>query len=226
MRINQWNNGRHKIDECFFDNLNSYEKIRILGFLFADGCNNYPSSIIVRLSSQRKIMLEEILKSMNSDYEVKDYLVDNKYPSCSITIKSKHLSNRLNDLGMVKAKSLKLQYPDWIDDWMVQPFIAGYWDGDGMLSASIRNKIINNKSYMYKTISYGFCGNKDFIYKLKPIIEINTGIKFSEYYKGNIMHIRSSSIRSFPKFYEYIKPETNFYDPVKINKAILVMESM
>lgn len=224
MRVNQWNGGRHQINEKFFDDLNSYEKLRMLGFLFADGCNNYPSSIIIRLSSKRRSMLESILNSMESDYSIKDYLVDNKYPSSSITIKSKYLSSRLNDLGMIKAKSLSLKYPDWLDDWMVRPFISGYWDGDGMLSTSIRTKSISGKKYSYPSISFGFCGNSEFIRSTKKILENEINIKFSESFRGNILHIRSSSRKNFPKFYNYIKPETNFYDPVKMEKANIAME--
>lgn len=64
---------------------------------------------------------------------------------CRCILGSKHLFERLNEIGCIECKSLTLEFPKieiFSDSYLVKHFIRGYVDGDGCLS--YRDKLHNN----------------------------------------------------------------------------------
>lgn len=219
MRVNQYNGGRWAIDDTYFDDLDSPEKYRLLGLLYSDG-NNYPEEykITFNMSAKRSKLLEFYKNQLGFEKPIKFYTV-NGHESCRLVIKNKKLSQRIEELGVIKNKSLSVTYPDFIKkDWQHKQFIGGLWDGDGILSFTP-----NDTKKRYYAI--GFIGNKpivDFVHEyLVDKLSIN---KMSGgFYNKNVFTYRTSARESFKKLFEYFI-DGPIVDPVKYQKGALAME--
>lgn len=219
MRINQHNDGRWKINENYFDSLDTPEKYRFLGFLYSDG-NNYPEEykITINLSAKRYKLLDFYRKQLNFEKPVKFYKV-NGYDACRLVIKNKHLSKRIEELGVIKNKSLSVEYPYFIkDEWAHQQFMGGVWDGDGILSFSPHQSRGRN-------FAIGFIGNKplvdymhDYLVEFLDIKNMSGG-----FYNKKVFTYRTSSKDSFKKLFNYFV-DGPIVDPVKYEKGALAME--
>lgn len=128
-------------NENFFDIIDTQEKAYVLGFLYADG-NNYVKGVhsyevSIKLQAEDKIILEkfrDLLSPLSTIDLVKDANVSGVY--YRLRINSKKLTQQLTKLGCVQAKSLILQFPNWLTNLKLQQhFIRGYFDGDGSLYA-------------------------------------------------------------------------------------------
>lgn len=219
MRLNQYNGGRWEINENYFDNLDTPEKYRFLGFLYSDG-NNYPEEykITINLSSKRSNLIEFYRKELNFEKPIKFYKV-NGYDSCRLVIKNKHISKKLEELGVVKNKSLSVTYPSFIkEEWAHQQFIGGVWDGDGILSFSPHQTRGRN-------FTIGFIGNKIFVDSIHDRLVNHLDIKKMSggFYNKKVFTYRTSAKESFKKLFKYFTdgPVT---DPVKYEKGLLAME--
>lgn len=129
---------KYKLDESYFDHIDTPEKAQILGCLFADGSNNIKKQTVsMSLQEEDGYILEQMRQCVQSekpleyiDYSNKHdfgYHYKNQY---RILFFSKHICTALNNLGMVQNKSLKLKFPK-ISKQLYKDFILGYFDGDG-----------------------------------------------------------------------------------------------
>lgn len=216
MRLNQYNGGKYNINENYFDEINTPEKARVLGYLFADG-NNYIKEYKITINVKRssRDILEQICKILETDKPIKDYIVNGKEAS-RLIIKNKKISLRLNELGMIPNKSLKIKYPD-IPAKFDLDFIAGVWMGDGMIFVP---KNLNKRNPVI-----GFCGNKEFILEIKNKLESVIDGKFSENFQSNILHIRSGSVHVYKKLFNILNKK-GLYDPDKFAKLSIGIEKI
>lgn len=135
-RSSSENNQKYDRNSHYFDNIVTENQAYILGMLFADGNNNTAhNSITLSLQERDKHLLEQIayeigysgplrlnpLHEINPNYQ-------NHY---ILNINDEHMSQTLNELGMVNAKSLKLQFPIFLPQNLRRHFMRGYFDGDG-----------------------------------------------------------------------------------------------
>ena len=139
--IQRVGNGQRKyqLDENYFDEIDTPNKAYILGFLFADGSNFTPKqTVTISLEEKDKYILDRMREELKYerpleyiDYSNKHdfgYHYSNQY---RLSIFSKHISDKLSDKGMVKNKSLILEFPTCVPDELLKFFILGYFDGDG-----------------------------------------------------------------------------------------------
>lgn len=132
-------NRRYKINEHYFDKIDTSNKAYILGLLYADGCNNIDHySITISLQEEDKHVLEFIKNELEyygplrfNELSKKNPKHKNQYILC---INNEYMSKRLNELGVVNAKSLILTFPNFIEDKLLPSFVMGYFDGDGCIS--------------------------------------------------------------------------------------------
>lgn len=121
---------KYIVDEYYFEKIDSDKKAYLLGFLFADGCVRYKNGIYgLKLKVNKKDIhiIDYLQAELKSNYPV----VNESGTDCvSVTISSKKLSSDLIKLGCVVNKTLVLMYPN-IDKKYWNPFIHGYFDGDG-----------------------------------------------------------------------------------------------
>ena len=132
---------KYKLNEHYFDYIDTPNKAYILGFFYADGSNNEDKQTIsMSLQEEDKYILEVIRQEINSekpleflDYSNKHdggYNYKNQY---RLLMFSKHMSQVLHDKGMPQNKSLILQWPMFLKDDLISHFLRGYIDGDGHL---------------------------------------------------------------------------------------------
>lgn len=163
---------RYKINENYFDKIDTPNKAYILGLLWADGCN-MPEKHEIKISLQEndRHILESIKEELEFDkplsfidYTKKNSRYKNQY---ALVICNKHISERLNLLGMTKAKSLTLEWPQCIIPDLYRHFIRGYLDGDGCIYVGKGNSEVS------------FVGTIMFIQELRKILQENLGINLS-----------------------------------------------
>lgn len=136
----KYSNRKYKINEIYFDNIDTPNKAYILGFLYADGnvnIKNHKNTLSISLQEEDGYILELMREEMNSekpleyiDYSNKNnfgYHYKNQY---RLLVFNKHICESLITIGMVQNKSLVLEFPN-IPKELYSHFIRGYFDGDG-----------------------------------------------------------------------------------------------
>jgi hypothetical protein len=128
----------HNINEDYFK-VWSGDMAYVLGLICTDGnlCSSSNAVSICQHSNDRYI-LEDIMRSMDGDYDVK---YDNRITNgkvvrmSSVSFSSYKLHRDLIALGLTPAKSLTLKCPA-VPSEFVADFLRGVLDGDGTVSAS------------------------------------------------------------------------------------------
>ena len=129
---------KYKLNENYFDKIDSRNKAYILGFLYADG-NNMPDKYTVSMSLQEqdKDILERIREQVGSERQLEYLDYSNKHDfgyhyknQYRLLFFSRHMCDSLSKIGMVKNKSLTLTFPI-ISRQYLSSFVRGFFDGDG-----------------------------------------------------------------------------------------------
>ena len=126
----------YTLDEEYFDNICTHNQAYILGLLYADGCNHPPrNTFFIELQERDRKILEQIRDELQSNHPLHFNELNTKNPNWQntyrLSITNKHISQRLEELGVVQNKSLILEYPQWLPLELTPDFIRGYFDGDG-----------------------------------------------------------------------------------------------
>ena len=172
MRQYSENNRRYSRNQHYFDVIDTPNKAYVLGMLYADGNNFYDgkgrTSPIVTLSLQEsdKALLERIRQELEYDGPLHYIELSKKNPrhknQYRLSINESYMSVRLKELGVVKAKSLKVQWPTFLPQDLIRHFVRGYFDGDGCITWAIDG---NRKKYTTSIV-----GTFDFCTHLKDIL--------------------------------------------------------
>ena len=128
---------KYTLNENFFDSIDTEEKAYFLGLLWADGTNIINRNCIqIGLQETDKYVLETMLSVMdaNSPLKCTKSTYSGGKDMYSVSLFSEHMSQRLNDIGMVQNKSLILQFPTCVKLDLMPHFIRGVFDGDGYIS--------------------------------------------------------------------------------------------
>ena len=114
-------NRTYKLNEHYFDKIDTPNKAYILGFFYADGCNiMIKSTVTMSLDETDKEILEKIRLEIGSERQLefieqsKKYDKNNSYhykDMWKLLFFSKYMCDTLNNLGMTPNKSLTLGVP-------------------------------------------------------------------------------------------------------------------
>ena len=214
---------KYKINENFFDNIDTENKAYILGFLYADGCNFIKKQTVsMSLQEEDYEILEKIRLCIGSEREL-EYIDNSNKHNFGYTYKnqwrlllfSKHICESLNNIGMTPSKSLSLEFPT-IDKSLYRHFIRGYFDGDGSVYQYFVNE--NNKPVTLTiTSTNSFCEKVQEI--LKDELGINTGIYDASNHNG-ITKVLSMSTNSSKLFLDWIYEDAELYMKRKHDRYI------
>lgn len=166
---------KYTINEEYFDKIDTPNKAYILGLIYADG-NISKSNNTFKISLQDRDVdiLHKIKFELQSNHPLRYLKYNDKNPNWSnqymLSITNKHIPESLIDKGVIPNKSLKLEFPNYLDDHLIPHFIRGYLDGDGSISKNPKEKriaiistvnfcntlksIIENKLNIHCSISY------------------------------------------------------------------------
>lgn len=165
---------KYKVDENYFDHIDSPNKAYILGFLYADGCNHIsPNSWLyswqIILKSDDVDLLESIKNEVGYTgvVDTKSRFAHGKMREYSrLTVCNKHMCEKLCDLGVTPNKTYSTSFPEWIRDDLVPHFIRGVFDGDGCID---------------KLGHASFAGSETFVKQLSDIIVKRCNLKCNLY---------------------------------------------
>lgn len=120
-----------KIDDNYFNSIDSKEKAYILGWIGSDGSIS-TSGFRISVHIKDKYMLNRINKVFNSS-KVKTLL----YNMCFLTVSSKQIAKRLKEIfglpeGIIKKSDI-LKFPKDLPEEYFFDFLRGYFDGDGSI---------------------------------------------------------------------------------------------
>jgi intein/homing endonuclease len=141
-RTSETANRTYRINDTFFDVIDTEEKAYFLGFLYADGYNNVKQGkVVISLQERDCYILTKFAEILYSTYRplYKRKLVKNHQQQLSLCIANKKISKQLEKLGCVQKKSLVLEFPD-IPEHVQNHFIRGYFDGDGCIYINKANQ--------------------------------------------------------------------------------------
>lgn len=125
---------KFRLNENFFENIDTEEKAYMLGFLYADG-NVQTDRLQISLAKVDTEILEKFSKLLlDGNVQLYEYKCKNinAQPKVSLYIINKKIVNDLISHGCVPRKTFVLNFPD-LQKHLISHFIRGYFDGDGML---------------------------------------------------------------------------------------------
>ncbi|ASB89277.1 MULTISPECIES: helix-turn-helix domain-containing protein [Bacillus] len=144
------NKRKYRVNDSFFETIDTEEKAYWLGFISADGC------VYIKKNSGSRI-LEISLNIKDVNHLVKfNKCLDSNYPiiqntnSCRVSIVSRKIFQDLLKLGVTERKSKTLIPPteQLIPPNLMFHYIRGYFDGDGGFTTHDK----------YLTYAVNFCG--------------------------------------------------------------------
>lgn len=217
---------KYKVNENYFENINSHEKAYVLGFIYADGYNS-EDSLVITQNKEREDILLHIKRELETDNEIKYYIPNIGH----LSIYSKKICTDLTNLGAVKNKSLVLQFPNFLSDELMCSFILGYFDGDGCVWDGKRKKITvkddkhpgQTRERIVHNVKFTFTGNYAFINALqdylvsKNIVNKKTKLNFSKAKNPNnnttdkVCTMEYSGRKQMLKLYEFMYSNSSIY---------------
>ena len=211
-----------KFNENIFDYIDTEEKAYWLGFIYADG---YIASI--KKNQKPKYAFEICLKGDDVEHlhkfnkfighkkdnvKIGTVTVGGKvYTRCRWSIANKHLWETLYSLGCVPNKSLILKFPDksiFKEEWLIIPFIRGYFDGDGCIS------LIKTKNV--PSIIVSMLGTVDMLNPIKDLFFDHELVKNND--KNDKTYVYQLSQKQAHVFLTVIYHKANIYLERKYNK--------
>lgn len=157
---------KHKVDERFFEVIDTEKKAYFLGLLFADGANAFEKNqIALTLQYKDKDTLEVLNRLIHPERPLlfKDNTKarekgKNWMDTYTLLIQNKKITEDLTKLGCTPQKSLTLKFPteEQVPKQLLRHFIRGYFDGDGCITVG-------------KIPSFSIIGNTMFMVELQKI---------------------------------------------------------
>lgn len=199
---------KYTFDEHYFDIIDNQDKAYILGLLYADGYHNVAENMVVlKLQASDRHILYAINDALRNDKPLQFDPASQKNPNNSdyyqLSFISKYTSAVLEAHGLVGAKSLILQFPEWLDCSLYPHFIRGYFDGDGHIS---RGKYKYNMSIV---------GTEAFCLRIQDILYKELGIESKLYIATTvdkptrILMITRKHLNKL--FFDWIYKDANLY---------------
>lgn len=131
----------YEIDSSYFDTIGENQAY-ILGLLFTDGCHSKRGNIYLCLQIGDKPILDKIKDQLKYEGPLSNLKARTQRHQAQVALvfTNKKLSARLLELGLVPAKSLISEYPNWLTAETERHFIRGCIDGDGHISTKSKTK--------------------------------------------------------------------------------------
>lgn len=213
--------GKYKVNQDYFERIDTEWKAYWLGFLYADGCvvmrnqnGKMKYALSLALSSIDKNHVEKFSRSLQSDAPIKVALTnykDKKY--AKIVVNNKKICEDLSRLGCVPTKTLVLSFPvsSQVPDNLLRHFIRGYFDGDGCIH-------VNKEK---RECSINFIGTLEFLTRLQSILEKECGfrpVKIQKKKNNKAYALQYGHLKSIEKFYRYLYKDCNIMLDRKFEK--------
>ena len=199
---------RHKVDETFFDFIDTEAKAYFLGLMFSDGS-------VSRNQFYVKLKDEDILLKFRDELKC-DYPIlyrESPYKSYTLQISSQSLCNALMKLGCVPNKTKVLKLTELRND-LYRHFIRGFFDGDGCLQ-------LQDKKYHCRFDLTS--ASKIFLEQVRPLISAHakTNGYLGKESKYEVWHLNYSG-HQVQDILDWLYDDSNFYLQRKYTKYKLL----
>lgn len=207
---------KYRLNETYFDAIDTPDKAYILGFLYADGCNSInKGTITIALQEEDREILEKMRLKIGSEKPLKfldksnkhdfGYTYKNQY---ALIMFSSYMCNTLAEKGVVPNKSLVTTFPEWLDKKLIPHFVRGVFDGDGSIYRYYKNE--NNQAITITiTATSQFCETLKNI--CKDELNINAGIYDASCHNGITKVFTLSGRRIAKEFLDWIYEDADLY---------------
>lgn len=212
----------HTLNENYFKVIDDEHKAYWLGFIMADGCitqtdKKYAPNrfhFCLKKEECEKIHLELFLNDINSNYPIKDKLVENKKYSFEsyiyeLRINSKLFVKNLINNGIYMNKTGKEFIPETVPQELIRHFIRGFFDGDGSLTVKRAFRICSSSFNILDDI------NKEF-----SKIDVNFKIYKDQKSINDFYTIDSRKSTDIKKVLDYLYKDATIYLNRKYNRYI------
>lgn len=209
----------YTLDEHWLDELDCQEKYYFCGMFFADGTNSVDrNQIRMKLHIKDIDRLKLFQKWFHSNRPLLPLDKDGEirtYGNCKeMVLTSKHLCDRLTELGAPDNKSTILQFPGFVPDDMMNHFIRGYFDGDGSITLFAKTK--NGEVRANVT----FVSSHDFIKGLNQYLEDHLSIRPNVYHRENFSLLKIEKAQELKKFLDWLYQNANCFMARKHDRAV------
>lgn len=200
---------KYKVDQYFFDEINTEEKAYFLGFLCADGCNHSGNTKVSLSLKEEDLSMVTKLNNLIQPTKPLTYSKRKRGNQYILQISNRRISEKLNSLGCVPRKSLILDFPteEQVPEEFMRHYLRGYFDGNGWLGKKdisiTSSNLFSNKLLEYLKRKYDFktsCRRKNKVtelvfsrYSIKPFLDLiykNSNIflnrKYNRYLKYHL----------------------------------------
>jgi hypothetical protein len=116
-----------KLNEKYFENIDTPNKAYVLGFIYADG-GVYKNNLSIGLNEKDY----EILRFIKNELEYGGS-IKTRNNVCILTITSKKIVNDLKSLGVIENKTYLSKTLPNFDNRLFPHFLRGFFDGDGSI---------------------------------------------------------------------------------------------
>lgn len=208
------------LNHDYFEEIDSNEKAYWLGLLFSDGNVQYHPekgnswTIRLGLMEEDAYLIEEFIKAVGSDREVKTYMnstgfqrKDGKpHRESRVILSSPKMAQDLSKYGIVPRKSLKVHELPTIHEKYMSHFIRGFFDGNG--------SITHNKYKDKKVPRVMFYSTYDFCKCLNDYLHDTLNLTEHEVYKQkeyNVSFITYGKFQDIVNLYDYMYQDATHY---------------
>lgn len=216
---------KNKLNEHFFEVIDTESKAYWLGFLYADGYvakkhdkngNEKGGSVELALQNRDKYHIQNFLDDIESTAPIADKVVklnNNQYLANRTCITSIKMVNDLIKNGCFENKSLTLKPPTTIPNDLIHHFIRGYFDGDGCVC-------FYPERYTYV---YSIIGTKEFLEFIASEINLPSYTIISFKHK-KCYELKTYSKESAKIFHNYIYKDKSIFLERKYQKSLGMMK--
>lgn len=206
---------RHKVNELYFDDINTEQKAYFLGLMFSDGSVSrtqfYLKMIDYDIVYKFKVALE-------SDVEIitRNDNVPTHNTSYILLISSKRMCDVLSSWGCTPNKTRTIRFPN-IEAKFYPHFIRGFFDGDGCIGLDAK---------IYHCYFDIVSASKLFLEDIRPIITENaiTDGRIQKEKNYNIWHLRYNG-HQIIKILDWLYKDATVYLNRKYFKYTLLSSS-
>lgn len=203
----------YKIDDLFFENIDTSEKAYVLGFMYADGnLHKKYYHIKLKLQATDKSMLEKINSIMQSNkplyhHKSKNIKHQDQY---SIVISNKKMYQDIMKHGLYPNKTYDLKFTRSFNSSLLSHFIRGYFDGDGWITSYGSN----NPSIKKNVLEAGFTGTHGMCEFVKQVLcenNINSSLKIDKRTDNRIISLRIRGAKNISKFKKFVYKDSTLH---------------
>lgn len=210
-----------RINEDYFDLIDTQEKAYFLGFIMADGCLLKVKTsyyLVVDVKVDDKYILEKFSEEINGN----SGFLNKKRNHYRISYGSKKLGLSLIKNGVIPRKTGLEVLPKTVPNNLIRHFIRGYFDGDG--TVFIRKD--NSKKHNIR-LEFGFSGNYNLLSSIKTNLINNISINNNKIVKRkntNLSQLMFSKLNDIENFYNYIYKDSKIHLERKKEKFELFLK--